>query len=87
MRDRGSRRDFLVALNVQALLARECGACDTLREHPGSSLPSAHPAGYARTLTTACAALGDEAFAATWEEGRALAPDGILSALGWQDTR
>ena len=69
------------------LAARLCGACDTSREHLGSSLPPAHPAGYVRTLATARAALGDDAFSAMWEEGRALAPEGILSALGWQDTR
>ena len=61
------------------LAARLCGAGDALRERLGSALPPVYPAGHARTLAAARAALGDEAFAAARDEGRALAPEGAIA--------
>ena len=70
----------VAAAEVQPrLAARLCGAGDALRERLGSALPSVYPAGHARTLAAARAAMGDEAFAAAREEGRALAPEGVIA--------
>ena len=60
--------------------ARLCGARDALLARLQTGPPPAHPAGYARTLATARATLGDEAFAAMQQEGRATAPDDAIAA-------
>ncbi len=60
--------------------ARLCGARDALLARLGTGPPPAHPAGYARTLATARATLGEEAFAAMQQEGRATAPDDAIAA-------
>jgi len=63
--------------------ARLCGAREALLVRLGTGPPPAHPAGYARTLATARATLGEDAFAAIQQEGRATAPDdAIAAALG-----
>jgi tetratricopeptide (TPR) repeat protein len=62
-----------------ARAARLGGARDSLCARLGFPLPPAHPAGYAATLAAARAALGDEAFAAAREAGRALSRTGRWS--------
>lgn len=60
--------------------ARLCGARDALLARLRTGPPPAHPSGYARTLATARATLGEEAFAAMQQEGRATAPDDAIAA-------
>ncbi len=52
--------------------ARLLGAAATLREAGGTPLRPVDRADYDRTVTAARTALGDNAFAAAWAEGRAL---------------
>ena len=73
----------MVAWDRVADAARLMGAREALLERLGPGLPLAGPAGYARTLATARTALGDVAFAAAHEAGRALPPDAaIAGAVG-----
>ncbi len=60
--------------------ARLCGARDALLARLRTGPPPAHPTGYARTLATARATLGEDAFAAMQQEGRATAPDDAIAA-------
>jgi ATP/maltotriose-dependent transcriptional regulator MalT len=52
--------------------ARLWGAAEALREVTHAALPPSYQADYAPYLEAAAAALGEEAFAAAWAEGRAL---------------
>ncbi len=52
--------------------ARLHGAAEALREAIGAPLPLSERAGYERTVSDTRAALGEEAFAAAWGEGRAM---------------
>ncbi len=62
----------LTAAQQQAkLAARLLGAVEVLREAIGAPLPSDERADYEQTLAAARAALGEEAFARAWAEGRA----------------
>jgi hypothetical protein len=63
--------------------ARLCSAREALLERLSPGLPPADPAGYALTLETVRAALGEDAFAAAHEAGRALTlEDAIAAAVG-----
>jgi hypothetical protein len=52
--------------------ARLFGAALALRGHAGASLWPADPTAQATDLEAARASLGDQAFAAAWEEGRSM---------------
>ena len=59
------------------------GAAEALRQSIGSPLPDAERRDYERDVSAARAALGEEAFAAGWAEGRAMPlEDAIEFALG-----
>lgn len=62
------------------LAARVCGARDALRTRLGSSLPAAHPAGYAATLRAIRDALGDDGFAAAHVAGEDLTAEQAIAA-------
>jgi predicted ATPase/DNA-binding SARP family transcriptional activator len=61
--------------------ARLLGAAETLRETTGIPLPSVHQPAIAGCVATARAALGEGGFAAARGEGRALAPEQVVSGL------
>ena len=63
------------------LCARLLGAAEALRETTGIPLPAVHAPAIARCVATARAALGEGGFAAARGEGRALAPDQVLTGL------
>jgi len=60
--------------------ARLCGAREALRARLASPLPPCHPDGYARTVESIRAALGDERFVSTRAEGEALSAEAALAA-------
>jgi hypothetical protein len=60
--------------------ARLCGALDALRARLGQSFPLAHPVGYAATIATSRAALGDDSYAAARAAGEHLSPEQALAA-------
>lgn len=64
-----------------ARTARLLGAAGALREAITVPLPAVHAAEHQRCLTTARALLGDDAFAAAFNEGRALLPEQAFLAL------
>ena len=68
-----------------ARAARLLGAAGQLREAIGAPLPPDRHAEYERTVTAARALLGEEAFAAAFEEGRALSVDAAV-ALALEQT-
>jgi tetratricopeptide (TPR) repeat protein len=55
--------------------ARLLGAAEALYATLGRTLPIASAPEYERTVAASRAALGEEAFTAAWQEGRALTPD------------
>jgi predicted ATPase/class 3 adenylate cyclase len=61
------------------LAARWLGAVEVLREAIGAPLPSDERADYEQTLAAARAALGEEAFASAWAEGRATPLEQIIT--------
>jgi tetratricopeptide (TPR) repeat protein len=66
--------------------ARLFGAAEALREELGTPVPPPDRAEYERAVAAARAALGDEAFAAAWAEGRAMSwQQAIAYALGEED--
>jgi hypothetical protein len=65
---------------------RLLGAAEAVVQTFGRSLPVAVPEEYQRTVDGARAALGEAAFAAAWEAGRALSlEEAIRCALGEAD--
>jgi hypothetical protein len=58
--------------------ARLWGAAEAQREVAGVPRSRMERAGHERTVAAARAALGEEAFAAAWEAGRALSPDAAV---------
>ena len=58
--------------------ARLCGAHDALRARLGWDLPPAHADGYAATLTSIRAVLGEESFAAAHASGAAMTLEAAL---------
>jgi hypothetical protein len=64
-----------------ASAARLLGAAGTLREAAAVPVPAVHAAEHRRCVETARALLGEEAFAAALDEGRALRPEASLLAL------
>jgi len=66
--------------------ARLFGAAQALREKMGIPLEPSDRAEYERTVAAARAALGDEAFAAAWAEGRAMSwQEAMVYALGEEE--
>jgi DNA-binding CsgD family transcriptional regulator len=63
-----------------AVLARLLGAVDALRSRVCLPLSPRQQAWYDDAVATVRAALGEEAFAAAWAEGRALAPEAFVEA-------
>ena len=61
---------------------RLCGAAEALRVSIGAPLPSVARVDYERSLASARAQLGEQAFATAWAEGRALTPAHALAAKG-----
>src|SRR5262249_34525659 len=59
--------------------ARLFGAAEALREAMGAPLPPADRPEHARAVASARTALGDEAFAAAWVEGRALSMEAAIT--------
>jgi hypothetical protein len=70
----------VAAARGRAAAARLCGAREALLERLGPGLLPADPAGHARTVELVRAALGDAAFAAAHEAGRALPPEDAIAA-------
>jgi len=64
--------------------ARLAGAAASLRQLNGMPLEHHERADYDRTMATAHAALGDDAFTALWIQGRALSPEQAV-AVAWAD--
>jgi hypothetical protein len=60
--------------------ARLFGAAEALREALGAPLPPVERAHYDRSVAATRAALGEEAFAAAWAEGRALSLEQAIAA-------
>lgn len=58
------------------------GAAESLREASGIPILPIDRAGYARSVATAHIQLGEENFATTWAEGRAMSPEQALAAQG-----
>src|SRR5262249_54302749 len=58
--------------------ARLFGAAEGLRAAMGALLPPADRAEHDRSVATARTALGEEAFAAAWAEGRALTLEAVI---------
>jgi hypothetical protein len=69
----------LAAEGRAADAARLCGAGDALIVRVGGGLPPVDPAGHAATLATVLAGLGDTAFSAAHEVGRALSPEEAIA--------
>jgi hypothetical protein len=89
LRDAGDRWQMSIYLTVAAAAAfwsgqpAQCarlhGAVEALREAVGTSLPAPYAAEYGRGVVTLRTALGEEAFAAAWEAGRALTPEEAIA--------
>jgi hypothetical protein len=60
--------------------ARLWGAAETLRDGMGTPIPPAYRADYERSVASARSQLGEQAFAAAWEEGRAMTLEQVLAA-------
>jgi hypothetical protein len=94
-RDIGSRALIEQALELLAWVAsawgqprraaRLGGAVEALREAQGVPVASDWQAGHEQAVRAMRAALGEEAFAAAWAEGRALSPEDAV-ALALEDT-
>ena len=59
--------------------ARLFGAAEGLREVMGAPLPPADRAGRDRSVAAVRSALGEEAFAAAWAEGRAMSLEAAVA--------
>ena len=55
------------------------GAAEAVCTGLGATLPVANAAEYASTVSGACSALGEKAFAAAWAEGRAMSLDDAVA--------
>jgi predicted ATPase len=77
-----SLEDFAVLAGKQQQwerAARLLGAAEAVCVDLGRALPVANPAEYWRTVSDARRALGEEAFAAAWAEGRAMTSEGAIT--------
>jgi predicted ATPase/class 3 adenylate cyclase len=64
--------------------ARLWGTAEALRDGMGTPIPPAYRADYERSVATARTQLGEQAFAASWEEGRAMTLEQVVNeALTW----
>src|SRR5262249_24552660 len=70
--------EVVVAGGQPERAARLFGAAEGLREAIGAPLLPAERAEHDRSIAAACTALGEEAFAAAWAEGRALSLEGAV---------
>jgi predicted ATPase/class 3 adenylate cyclase/DNA-binding CsgD family transcriptional regulator len=62
--------------------ARLWGAAEALRDGMGTPIPPAYRADYVRSVAGARSQLGEQAFAAAWEKGRALTLEQVFDARG-----
>ena len=62
--------------------ARLWGAAEALRDGMGTPIPPAYRADYERSVATARAQLGEQAFATAWAEGRTMSLDQVLGEQG-----
>jgi DNA-binding CsgD family transcriptional regulator len=89
----GSKLGIAQVLEGVATVRGACGqpepatrlwaAAEALREEIGASLPDVERARHEPLITTARKALGEEAFANAWAEGRELTPEQVLDE-GWE---
>jgi ATP/maltotriose-dependent transcriptional regulator MalT len=63
------------------------GAANTLRETIRVPIPRIERAEYERSIATARSHLGEQAFAAAWNEGRMTSPEQVFVAQGWETIR
>jgi tetratricopeptide (TPR) repeat protein len=77
----------MASLAIVAVAQGQCswgvrllGAVETMRETRGIPRPPVMQGIYEQTLASTRIALGEEAFAAVWEEGRAMTPEQALAA-------
>jgi tetratricopeptide (TPR) repeat protein len=76
------------AMGDPARAARLLGAAEAMRESTGEVMPPVERADHHRAVAAARAALGDEAFAAAWAEGRAMSmEEGLAYALAEPEER
>ena len=62
--------------------ARLWGVAEVLRDGMGTPIPPAYRADYERSVTSARTQLGEQAFPATWAEGRGMTLDQVLGKQG-----
>jgi len=65
-----------------AWAARLWGAAAARRDTRGTPLPPVYRADYERSVTAARTQLGEQPFAAAWNEGRTMSPEQALAARG-----
>ena len=73
---------MVAAQGEPAWAARLWGAAENLRETIGTPLPPVYRADYERSVAATRTQLGEQAFAATWQEGRNMTPEQALDAKG-----
>jgi hypothetical protein len=59
--------------------ARLWGTAEALRDGMGTPIPPAYRADYERSVAGARSQLGEQAFAAAWEEGRAMTVEQVVN--------
>ncbi len=60
--------------------ARLWGAAETLRQHIGAPMPPVYRTDYEQAVVAARTALGEEAFATAWNEGRTMPLEQVITA-------
>jgi len=60
--------------------ARLWGAAETLRQHSGAPMPPVYRTDYEQAVVAARTALGEEAFATAWNEGRTMPLEQVITA-------
>jgi len=90
----GQGEQFIVPFNLEGLAelvatqgepgwaANLWGAAEALREAIASPLPPLFRAGYAQAVASVRAQLGESAFAAAWQTGRAMTLEQVVAAQG-----
>jgi DNA-binding CsgD family transcriptional regulator len=74
--------EVVAAQRQLAWAAQLWGAADALRDALGVPIPPIELAEYERSLSAARVHLGERAFAAAWNQGRAMTPQQALAAQG-----
>ncbi len=72
--------DVVAAAGESAWAARLWGAAEALREAMGTPLPPVYRTNYEHSVATARTHLGEQAFAASWAQGRAMTLEQVLAA-------